>query len=151
MTIHSPRNQTGEIKLHVAILFINLYWLPTCIIHRDQAGFYWEFLYQEKGVFFWKEAHIWVKNSHKLFNISRRIKHSKQRIFWFPMPNEHPEGSCWSWYTCSYSAFQVSKNLPVGNLISSLKIKYNPSFKDVLEDVLEYNLHVIPAGPKESL
>ena len=71
-----------------------------------------------------KEAHIWVKNSHKLFNISRRIKRSNQIIFWSPMPNENPKGPCWSWYTCSYSVFQVSKNLPTGNLISSLKIKY---------------------------
>jgi len=53
--------------------------------------------------------------------------------------------------SCSYSVFQVSENLPIGSLIRSLKIKYSPSFKDVREDALEYNLHVIAAGPKKSL
>ena len=37
-----------------------------------------------------KEAHMWVKNSRKLWNIGQRIQHSKQRIPQSSMPNEHP-------------------------------------------------------------
>ena len=35
--------------------------------------------------------HVWVKSSHRLPIISRRILHSKWWILRSPMPNEHPE------------------------------------------------------------
>ena len=37
-----------------------------------------------------KEAHIWVKISRKVLNISWRIQCSKRRFLRSPMPNEHP-------------------------------------------------------------
>jgi len=40
---------------------------------------------------FWMRLHVWVKNSHRLPIISRRILHSKQWIVRSAMPNEHPE------------------------------------------------------------
>ena len=38
-----------------------------------------------------KEASHLSKNSQRLFTVSRRILHSKQRILQSLMPNEHPE------------------------------------------------------------
>ena len=39
---------------------------------------------------FWKRFLIWIKNSHRLPNISWRSFLCKWRILWSSMPNEHP-------------------------------------------------------------
>ena len=42
------------------------------------------------GEYFERGSHVWIKNSQRLPIVSRRILHSKKKILWSPMPNEHP-------------------------------------------------------------
>lgn len=79
---------------------------------KKQSGFSLRILVMREGFsgyrrIFWKGLCVWIKTSHRLLNISRRILVSyKQRILQSPMPNEHSEQynngsrkkalSCWT-------------------------------------------------------
>ena len=69
-----------------------------------------------------KEAHIFVKISHKLLNISWRIQCSKRRFLWSPMPNEHPANiqmailDDWTWCKVVWCHLNQWQNIAVGIL-----------------------------------
>ena len=73
-----------------------------------------------------KELHVWIKNSHRLLNASRRNLRSKQRIILSPMPNKHPVvvyiAVKWRWRPQRGALSQTSSQCPIIIIVCNIKL-----------------------------